>query len=85
MLQGYAHHFGPLWSASSSQPMERMMEVMMNAYSTLSTPLKWLMGAHDIAVPNLQQQRECRGLFVLARQVGGGVCKCQGLLAFARQ
>jgi hypothetical protein len=52
--------------------MERMMEVMMNAYSTLSTPLKWLMGAHDIAVPNLQQQRECRGLFVLARQVGGG-------------
>jgi hypothetical protein len=38
------------------------MERKMGGFNTLSTPLKWLLAAHGIAVLTPQQQRECQGV-----------------------
>jgi hypothetical protein len=38
--------------------MERMLEVKMDAFATLSTPLAWLLGERGIQQPTRQQQRE---------------------------
>lgn len=58
VVQGYCWHFGAFWSPSSSEPLERQLELMDNKYTAYSPSIKWLLRGRGFPVPTTQQQSE---------------------------